>query len=204
VIFGFNTDIKIGNAVYHIQTEDRGPSNPVIDTTIYARGRILHRHVTSYKELRESPEFTEAMLRERLEYQHQEIIADLRAGTLVLEHPDAKSAQPSKPAEPAGIQVQLLNPASWITSGTALLQLEVKARGKELRVAGARIEVTLNGAKGPIQFTVQSGRDGRAELSFPVPRISGGGLELIIRASAPAGQDEIRYYLKPKPRSVAP
>jgi hypothetical protein len=200
VIFGFNTDIKVRGAVYHIQTEDRGPSNPVIDTTIYARGRILHRHVTSYKELRESAEFTEAMLRERLEYQHQEIIAELRAGTLILEHPEAQAA----PApETSGIQVQLLNPASWLISGTASLQVEVKAKGKDARIAGAKIEVTLHGAKGPIQFNIESNREGRADLTFPVPRTSG-GLELIIRASAPAGQDEIRYSLKPKPRPVAP
>ena len=29
---GFNTDIKVGEQVFHVQTEDRGPAHPVIDT----------------------------------------------------------------------------------------------------------------------------------------------------------------------------
>ena len=45
---GFNTDVRVGDQVFHVQTEDRGPSHPVIDTTVYQNGRVLHRRSSNY------------------------------------------------------------------------------------------------------------------------------------------------------------
>ncbi len=205
MIFGFNTDLRVGNAVYHVQTEDRGDANPVLDTTIYAKGRILHRRVSSYKEYRESPEFNPAALRQRLEEQHRAIIDELRSGALVFEAPPAapapaaKAAAPEPPA-PAGILVQLLNPASWLAAGTATLKLELKSKGSGEAVVGADIRVTVTGAKGPVEFAVKTDSAGCAELAFPLPRTGPGGTDLVIRAKSPAGEDEIRYALKPRAR----
>jgi len=204
MIFGFNTDLRVGNAVYHVQTEDRGDINPVIDTTIYAKGRILHRRVNSYKEFRESPEFNPTALRERLEVQHRAIIDELRCGALVLEAPPAASSPAAAPAPaPAGIQVQLLNPGSWLAAGTATLKLEVKSKGSGKTVGEAAIHVTVTGAKGPVEFTTATDGAGHAELSFPLPRMGPGGTDLVIRANSSAGEDEIRYSLKPKARPTA-
>jgi hypothetical protein len=205
VIFGFNTDLRVGNAVYHVQTEDRGDVNPVIDTTIYSKGRILHRRVNSYKEFRESPEFSPNALRERLEVQHRAIIDELRSGTLALESPPAASAPAANaaaapPLAPAGIQVQLLNPGSWLAAGTATLKLEVKSKGKGKAVGEAAIQVTVTGAQGPMEFASKTDGEGHAELAFPLPRMGPGGTDLVIRAKSPAGEDEIRYSLKPKAR----
>ncbi len=203
MIFGFNTDLRVGNAVYHVQTEDRGDVNPVIDTTIYAKGRILHRRVNSYKEFLESPAFNPTALRERLEVQHRAIIDELRSGALVLEAPPAVSspAAASPPAS-AGIQVQLLNPSSWLAAGTATLKLEVKSKGKGEAVREAAIQVTVTGAKGPVEFNTITDGAGHAEFSFPLSRMGPGGTDLVIRAKSSAGEDEIRYSLKPKARPM--
>ena len=200
MIFGFNTDLRVGNAVYHVQTEDRGDVNPVIDTTIYAKGRILHRRVNSYKDFRESPEFNPTSLRERLEVQHRAIIDELRSGALVLEAPPAAAPTPA----PAGIQVQLLNPGSWLAAGTATLKLEVKSKGSGKAVSESAIQVTVTGAKGPVEFTTVTNSAGHAELVFPLPRMGPGGTDLVIRAKSSAGEDEIRYSLKPKARLTTP
>jgi hypothetical protein len=201
MIFGFNTDLRVGNAVYHVQTEDRGDVNPVIDTTIYSKGRILHRRVNSYKEFRESPEFDPTALRERLEVQHRAIIDELRSGALVLEAPPAApSPAAAPPPATAGIQVQLLNPGSWLAGGTATLKLEVKSKAKGEAVGEAAIQVTVTGAKGPVEFTGKTDSVGHAELSFPLPRMGPGGTDLVIRAKSSAEEDEIRYSLKPKTR----
>lgn len=199
MIFGFNTDLRVGDAVYHVQTEDRGDVNPVIDTTIYCQGRILRRRVESYKEFRESPEFSLDALRQRLEEQHRAIIDELRAGTLAFDQPEAAPAP--EPAA-AGVQVQLLNPASWHAAGTATLKLEVKEKGSGELLGDVAIQVSLSGAQGPVNFSGKTGRDGRAELAFPLPRLGPGGTDLVIRASCPAGEDEIRYSLRPRARPV--
>lgn len=207
VIFGFNTDLRVGNAVYHVQTEDRGDVNPVIDTTIYSKGRILHRRVNSYKEFRETPDFNPTGLRQRLEEQHRAVIDELRSGALVLEAPQAAPAPAPEavatpPPAPAGIQVQLLNPASWLAAGTATLKLEVKSKGKGEAVGEAEIQVTVTGAKGPVDFAAKTDDEGHAELAFPLPRMGPGGTDLVIRAKSPAGEDEIRYSLKPRARPL--
>ncbi len=204
MIFGFNTDLRVGNVVYHVQTEDRGDANPVIDTTVYSKGRILHRRVNSYKEFRETPDFNPTSLRQRLEVQHRAIIDELRSGALVLEVPQATPATAGKAAQsgtsaPPGIQVQLLNPASWLAEGTATLKLEVKSNDG-VAVGDAEIQVIVTGAKGPVEFAVKTDGAGHAELVFPLPRMGPGGTELVIRAKTPTGEDEIRYSLKPKAR----
>lgn len=197
MIFGFNTDLRVGDSVYHVQTEDRGPGNPVIDTTVYSRGRILHRRVSDYKELIATLEFAPERLRERLEAQHRAIIEELRAGTLKF---DEAAAAPA-PAPATGIQVQLMNPASWLAAGTATLKLEVKSKASGEAVADANLQITVSGVQGPVHFPGKTNRDGRADISFPLPRTGGGGMELVIRASSAEASDEIRYSLKPKPRT---
>jgi hypothetical protein len=204
VIFGFNTDLRVGNAVYHVQTEDRGDTNPVIDTTIYSKGRILHRRVNSYEDFRKSPEFNPTSLRQRLEEQHRAIIEELRSGSLALEAPAAAPASSAAtPPAPSGIQVQLLNPSSWLAAGTATLKLEVKSKAKGEAAGDAAIQVTVTGAQGPVEFAGKSDSEGHAEIVFPLPRMGPGGTDLLIRAKSPAGEDEIRYSLKPKARPPA-
>jgi len=38
MITGFNTDVKHGAKVYHVQTEDKGRNNPKIETLVYVGG----------------------------------------------------------------------------------------------------------------------------------------------------------------------
>lgn len=196
MVFGFNTDIKVGNTVYHVQTEDRGSGNPVIDTTIYTQGRVLHKRATSYKDFLNSPEFNETALRERLEEQHRTIIDELRTGKLQLAA--AGHAPPVTEAQNSGVLVTLLNPASWLSGGTASLRIEVKSRKTGAGLAGADVEVSMEGALRPVQFTAKTDARGMAEMTFPMPRLGPAGAELVIRASAGAGLDESRYSLRPK------
>ena len=47
--FGFNSNVRIGDAMYHVQTEDRGPSHPFLDTVVYMAGRVIYKRSTSYQ-----------------------------------------------------------------------------------------------------------------------------------------------------------
>jgi len=202
VIFGFNTDIKVGKIVYHVQTEDRGQSNPVIDTTVYVGGRVLHKQASSYKQLFESPDFTPQILRQCLEEQHRGIIEDLRSGALKLDAPAPPARQAATPAR-TGIHVQLLNPASWLAAGTARLKVEVKSSTTFECVPGVRVRATIQGASGPVVFTALTNAEGQAEITFPLPRMGPGGADLLIHATGMAGDDEIKYSLKPKAKAAA-
>ncbi len=197
---GFNTEIQVGEQACHVQTEVHGPARPVIDTVVYVRGRVLHRRSQSYEDEAASAGFNEETLRPRVEEQHRAVIEGLRAGSIPIE----AGPQGARGRKPAAISVQLLNPASWAAAGTATLEIEVLSRDDRHPLPGAEIEVKLEGTQGPIRFAGKSDEKGRAQLSFPMPRLGPGGAELVIHAAAGAGQDEIRYALRPKPKASTP
>ncbi len=211
--FGFNTDIQVGDLALHVQTEDRGKRNSVLDTTVYAGGRVLHQRKRSYAEYLNDPNFNDEVLRKWLEEQHRTVIEELRSGALVVSIPaPVPPTAPPSPVAPApapaaahaptpkDIQVQLTNPASWLKAGSATLVIEVHSRLLRQPVENVQIEVTFEGAQHPVMFMTTTDQQGRAELNFPMPHLGSGGADLVIRASSPGGVDEIRYSLRAKNR----
>lgn len=81
VITGFNTDVEFDGVTYHVQTEDKGLSSPMIMSLIYDRGTILASKRTPYDDLIASG-FDEKVLSERLQKQHRLICAAVQAGRL--------------------------------------------------------------------------------------------------------------------------
>jgi len=81
VLTGYNTDIDFAGTTYHVQTEDKGRSNPIVETLVYARGEILFSKRTSYRELVEEDVEANAiaMLMER---QHRTIVETIHRGRL--------------------------------------------------------------------------------------------------------------------------
>ena len=62
MLTGYNTDIRHGEVVLHVQTEDKGRENPAIETVIYLKGQVLAARRTPYaKLLEEKVEFYVAL-----------------------------------------------------------------------------------------------------------------------------------------------
>lgn len=81
MITGFNTDIDYKGVTYHVQTEDKGLSTPLILSLVYDRGTILASKRSPYDDLL-SGEFNEKLLIERLQKQHRLICAAIQAGRI--------------------------------------------------------------------------------------------------------------------------
>jgi hypothetical protein len=81
VITGYNTDIEFEGVVYHVQTEDKGLSKPIILSLVYNGGTILASKRSPYDDLL-SAGFDEAELSERLNRQHRLICAAVKAGRI--------------------------------------------------------------------------------------------------------------------------
>jgi hypothetical protein len=86
MITGYNTDVRHGEVVYHVQTEDKGAANPFIESLVYVGGQVLASKRASYADLlaegREEKEIIAFM-----DHQHRTMIAAIRHGKL-----DAKLA----------------------------------------------------------------------------------------------------------------
>ena len=79
VITGFNTDVKVRGVVYHVQTEDKGTGNPLIETLIYKGGEILGSRRLPYADLVKSPD-DEAAITKLMEDQHKGMILEVKRG----------------------------------------------------------------------------------------------------------------------------
>lgn len=189
---GFNTDIRVDDRVFHVQTEDRGPSHPVIDTVVYQSGRILHRRSSSYEHFAASAEFSAEGLRDRVEEQHRQVIDDLRDGALAEQIARALEGASS----PGGIQVQLLNPTSWLAGGNVQLDVEIVRRADRQPLAGAQVEAAIEGAAEATRHAATSDDQGRVRIGFPLPPLGKGDLALVINAQADLGKDEIRFAMR--------
>src|SRR5260370_38418125 len=84
MLFGHNSNVTTGGTTYHVQTEDRGATNALIDTTVYFRGRVLYRRTNNYFHLQPLNPNSEQPLKLRLDEQHRPTIEELRTGA---QHP---------------------------------------------------------------------------------------------------------------------
>jgi hypothetical protein len=79
VITGFNTDVKYRGLVYHVQTEDKGRDNPLIETLIYKGGEILASRRLPYSELVKETD-AEKTIAHLMEEQHKAMILEVKRG----------------------------------------------------------------------------------------------------------------------------
>jgi hypothetical protein len=79
VVTGFNTDVKYQGVVYHVQTEDKGPVNPMIETLIYKGGEILGSRRLPYADLLKG-ENDDAQIAKMMEDQHKGVMLEVKRG----------------------------------------------------------------------------------------------------------------------------
>lgn len=214
MLFGHNTDVKVGEGHYHVQTEDRGESHAMIDTTVYFGGRVLHRRTNSYKDLLPLDAAREDQLRKRVDGQHYQVLEELRGGTLKLpEHTVIKratvdahsSGAAAAPAAITGeeIALELRNAKSWLAARRATLQIAVFRKDDGAGISGAKVVARVEGAAEPAQFATATGLDGNAQLAFDMPRLAGAECALVIEATSGNSHAALRFQLRAKPKVPA-
>ena len=80
MIFGFNTDIKQGDTVYHVQSEAR-ESELLLQTQVFVRGRCIGKRATPYGD-KLAGGFTDQQKEHGLRDQHRLVLDAIRDGRL--------------------------------------------------------------------------------------------------------------------------
>jgi hypothetical protein len=208
MIFGHNTNVSVGAHKYHVQTEDAGASSALIDTTVYAGGRVLHRRTNNYLDLLPLNADREKALKLRVDEQHRQVLEEIRTGTLHLPAPTppAPAAPPktspasAKNAAPAeSLHIELLNPKTWLAGKRVTLQLRV-TDAQAHAVSGAKITVSVSGAAEPANFSADSAATGEAHLAFDMPRLSDSNAALLIEATRGSAKAALRFQLRARQR----
>ncbi len=79
MITGFNTDVPCMGEVYHVQTEDKGIENPMVESLIYKGGEILGARRTAYSKFLKNG-YDEKAVVKFMEEQHRSVIDEVRRG----------------------------------------------------------------------------------------------------------------------------
>ena len=201
MLFGHNTNVKVGEITYHVQTEDRGVTNALIDTTVYFHGRVLHRRTNNYFDLLPLNAKSEQSLKQRLDDQHASVVDELRTGALHLPLPQETKSPTA--AVPKVLTLVLINSKTWLAGKRATLDVSVQNRESGEAVNHARIVARIDGAADSNEFKTETGIDGRAQLEFEMPRISGADPALVIEAMHGDAKGHLRFQLKARPKVPA-
>ena len=78
---GFNTEIKRLGAVFHVQTQDAGPSARCVESLIYKSGKLLSSRKADYSSSLGRPDFP-ARVHQIMEEQHNGILREIAEGRL--------------------------------------------------------------------------------------------------------------------------
>jgi hypothetical protein len=133
MIFGFNTDVKHGDTIYHVQSEAR-EGELVLQTQVFVRGRCIGKKATSYSAKSSEPHFGDSQKEQLLREQHRLVLDAIREGKLdnVLDHPEPETLAAVKELE-----LQWLNAESVHNERNLTMQLRVTEGGAA--ASGARL-----------------------------------------------------------------
>ena len=214
MLFGHNTNVKAGETTYHVQTEDRGVAHALIDTTVYFRGRVLHRRTNNYFDLLPLNADREQALKLRVDEQHRTIVEQIQSGALSVALPpeEKPAATPAKipaaaapaasapaSAPPTGLKLELINPRTWLTGKRAVLQIVVRDQAGNA-ADGAIVTAKVDGAAAPAEFSTVTGGFGNAQFEFEMPPLAQSDAALVVEAFKGSARGHLRFQLKMKPR----
>jgi hypothetical protein len=166
MIFGFNTDVKQGETVYHVQSEAR-EAEQLLQTQVFVRGRCIGKRATAYP--REAAGNAGDLQKEQiLRDQHRLVLNAIRDGQLenVLDKQETGSLAAIKQ-----LDVQWLNSDSVLSGNALTMRLRVTEDGSG--VAGARLIVRFaRPDAAPFYTQVTTDPGGHAEMQIEMDESS--------------------------------
>ncbi len=163
MIFGFNTDVKHGETIYHVQSEAR-EGELLLQTQVFVRGRCVGKKAISYAASASQAQFGDSQKEQLLRDQHRQVLDAIREGNLdgALDRVEAEGLSSVKE-----LDVQWLNASSVHADRSLTMQLRVTDAGSA--AAGARL-------------TFRFARPDAAPFYTQAVTDAGGGAEIKIEA----------------------
>jgi hypothetical protein len=179
MIFGFNTDVKQGDTVYHVQSEAR-ENELVLQTQVFVRGRCIGKRATSYAEQIAQGNFTDQQKEQILRDQHRLVLDSIREGRVenVLDRKDT----PEMLAAVKELDLQWVNADSVHSDSSLVMSLRVTEGG--VAVEGARL--TFRFARpdaAPFYTQVATNSGGYAEMKVEMQEANLPDASVLVQAS---------------------
>jgi hypothetical protein len=179
MIFGFNTDIKRADTVYHVQSEAR-EGELLLQTQVFVRGRCIGKRATSYAERAAEPDFTDQQKEHILRDQHKLMLNAIKDGQL--ESMFDRQETPETLAAIKELDVQWLNADSVHDDHSLRMQLKVTDDGSG--VEGARLTIRFaRPDAAPFYTQVLTDPAGGAEMKIDIDEAALPDSSILVQAS---------------------
>lgn len=211
MITGYNTDVRHGNRVFHVQTEDKGVTNPKIETLIYVGGEILDSYRSSYDDLLANPPVGETAIQGRMDEQHRAVIRDIKNGKYDLTPPDLLEQQAfnDRPLDQAILEflqqegdvdtLELVLDQPLKPTFGSLFQVQIRARlcQSQSPVAGAEINIKLVSSlkKATGLLSGRTSSEGLFTGEVQLPPSQPGQCAVVISCTSDQGFDEVKAVM---------
>jgi hypothetical protein len=211
MITGYNTDVRHGNRVFHVQTEDKGVANPKIETLIYVGGEILDSYRSSYDDLLANPPVGETAIQGRMDEQHRAVIRDIKNGKYDLTPPDLLEQQAfnDRPLDQAILEflqqegdvdtLELVLDQPLKPTFGSLFQVQIRARlcQSQSPVAGAEVNVKLVSSlkKATGLLSGRTSPEGLFTGEVQLPPSQPGQCAVVISCTSDQGFDEVKAVM---------
>ncbi len=179
MIFGFNTDVKQGDTVYHVQSEAR-ENELILQTQVFVRGRCIGKKATSYADQIARGDFSDQQKEQILRDQHRQVLDAIREGR-VEEMFDRKESSETLAAVKE-LDLQWLNADSVRGENSVIMNLRVTEGGSA--VEGARLTFRFSRPDGPPFYTqVATNSGGCAEMKVDFEESALPDASVLVQAS---------------------
>jgi len=185
MIFGFNTDIKHEDTVYHVQSEAR-TNDLLLQTQVFVRGRCIGKKASSYAEQALAPDFSDNRMHELLKAQHRTVIDTIRDGKMdnlfapstatgIMEIADAGT-------EGQGLALHWVNSEAVYEQNSVVMKFLVSHNGS--KVEGARLTTRLHvSSDAPIYSQAVTDSSGTAEMKIVLDEAILADAAVLVQAS---------------------
>lgn len=209
MITGYNTDVRHGNRVFHVQTEDKGLANPKIETLIYVGGEILDSYRSSYEDLvAGGTHVEESVIQGKMDEQHKAIIRDIKNGKYdttpgevaetqifnersldqaILEYLQAEG-------EVDTLELVLDSPLRPTFGSVFSLQMRARLCHSQNPVGGAEVSIRLVSSlkKAMTLLTGKTDGEGLFKGSVELPPSQPGQCAIVVSCASDFGNDELK------------
>lgn len=190
MIFGFNTDIRHEDTVYHVQSEAR-EGEQLLQTQVFVQGRCIGKRAVPYgpgagKGFQSNDQNMEKWLREL----HREVLDAIRDGKV--DSIFDKRETPETLAAVKELDLEWINAGSVHAGGALTMRIRVTDGGAT--VEGARLTLRFARADAaPYYAQVLTDAKGSAEMSVQVDEKSLADSSVLVQASF-AGRTATRKF----------
>jgi hypothetical protein len=213
MITGYNTDVRHGNRIFHVQTEDKGLANPKIETLIYVGGEILDSYRGTYEDLLGDFPVQETTIQARMDDQHKSVIREIKNGKYDTTPNDPLMAERTvfndKPLDQAILEylqqegetdtLEMILDEPMTPRFGELFNVKVRARlcVSQNPVAGADVAVRLISSlkKAGTLTTGKTDAEGIFSAKVELPASQPGHCAILITCSSEYGNDEVRALI---------